>query len=292
VNDPVEWVTAAAVAAVARGELPSPAALAVLVRQYASTGRSEIRDALEPALAHALERAGDPGEAGRRSEWLALFLEAAACSEDERLQSAAASLAAGLEGEWPSRGTVDEAMRAVAGCFDAAILLGPPRGDEAIARGVEELERVVSVAYQPGSGVGRTTSASPRTAGELVDQLAAIAALLTAFEITGRLPYSMLAEELMQFTRRTWWDEARGAFRGSFVENCDAARVLCRLAALHDDADYVAAAVVAEDTTYAADAARVLASLAPEHRTPEADAARYAIALCDLAAYDKIQPPL
>jgi hypothetical protein len=292
VNDAAEWVTAETLAAAARGELPSPRALVVLVRQYASSGRADIRDALEPALAQALERAAQAPDTSARLEWLGLLVEAAAFSEDERVQAAAVSLAADLAAEWPSAGTVEQGMRSVAGLFSAAMLLGPPHGDETIARGVDELERMVSVAYQPGSGIGHGASSQPRQAGELADHVAAADALLTAFEITGRLPYSMLAEELMQFTRRVWWDDERGAFRGSFGDNCDAARVLCRLAALHQDRDYVAAAVIAEGTDYAGDAARALRSLAADYRTHGVDAARYAIALGDLAAYDKIHPSL
>ena len=46
----------------------------------------------------------------------------------------------------------------------------------------------------------------------------------------------MLADELMQTARRT--RAATNADADAIVANCEAARVLCRLAALHDDADY------------------------------------------------------
>jgi hypothetical protein len=65
--------------------------------------------------------------------------------------------------------------------------------------------------------------------------------------------------------------------------DCDAARVFCRLAALHDDGDYRAAAVLAPDADYRSDAARILrfhASHALD--APVAHAALYGIALREL----------
>ena len=71
----------------------------------------------------------------------------------------------------------------------------------------------------------------------------------------------------MQFARETLWDEESGAFqdpaeesRRLFAINGDAARVLCRLAALHGRSDYRAAAVIRPDADHAADAARILRS--------------------------------
>jgi hypothetical protein len=92
----------------------------------------------------------------------------------------------------------------------------------------------------------------------------------------------MLAEELMQFARRRWWDEERGGFHANpapFVSNCESVRVLCRLAALHEDADYRKAAVVAHQSDYADDAKRTLESLGLSYRDQGLDAARYGIAL-------------
>src|SRR5207344_999318 len=92
-------------------------------------------------------------------------------------------------------------------------------------------------AYQPGEGVR----------GGLINQVRAASALLTAFEITGRLPYSMLAEELMQTAGRTAPD---GPDPDTIVVHCEAARVLCRLATLHDDAGYRNSAIIAPGADY------------------------------------------
>ena len=108
----------------------------------------------------------------------------------------------------------------------------------------------------------------------------AASALLTAFEITGRLPYSMLAEELVQLSVRELLDEAGG---DTLVGHCEAARVLCRLAALHDDPEYRGAAVIAADADYRSDAARILAVQSPRTLTASlAQAAAYGLALLDL----------
>jgi hypothetical protein len=72
----------------------------------------------------------------------------------------------------------------------------------------------------------------------------------------------MLAEELIQNARSQAWDEETGAFRADFDVNGIAVQVLCRLALLHRDPDYMASAVVAEDATYGRDAGRTLNWLA------------------------------
>src|SRR6185503_13251957 len=103
---------------------------------------------------------------------------------------------------------------------------------------IDQLERVVGGAYRPGAGVAHTCDGA-RADGSPIDQVRASTALLTAFECTGRLPYSMLAEELIQHAQRDAWDV------GDVVVHCEAARVFCRLAALHDDPEYRGAAVIA-----------------------------------------------
>jgi hypothetical protein len=86
----------------------------------------------------------------------------------------------------------------------------------------------------------------------------------------------MLAEELMQPVRRT-------STPGDIVVDCGAARVLCRLATLHDDTDYRAAAVLAPDVDYREDAAQILrAHPAAALEADVAHAALYGIALREL----------
>src|SRR4029453_4282975 len=88
-------------------------------------------------------------------------------------------------------------------------------------------------------------------------QVRAASARLTAFEITGRLPYSMLAEELMQTAARAAPDEADA---DTIVVHCEAARVLCRLAPRPAAPGPPSSAVIAADADYRGDAARILAA--------------------------------
>jgi hypothetical protein len=66
--------------------------------------------------------------------------------------------------------------------------------------------------------------------------------------------------------------------------DCAAVRVLCRLAALHDNAEYRAAAVIAPDADYRADAARMLLSQERAEAGRLSDAACYAIAMDEFIA--------
>ena len=58
-----------------------------------------------------------------------------------------------------------------------------------------------------------------------------------------------------------------------FVLNCEAARVLCRLAALHADPAYQRAAVLPVASDYATDAEGALERLASAYREQAAEAA-------------------
>jgi uncharacterized protein YyaL (SSP411 family) len=144
---------------------------------------------------------------------------------------------------------------------------------------IDELERIVGRSYEPGDGLaGRG----------LLEHSAASSALLTAFAVAGRLPYAMLADELIQFARRSWWNQGLGGFdekaeRGTrtgeqFVANCEMARILCRMALLHADSSYRDIAVLAPRADYAEDARRTLARFAPSVNS-SSDSALYALAL-------------
>ena len=149
---------------------------------------------------------------------------------------------------------------------------------------IDELERIVGGAYQPGEGMAHAIGAPVFARGDLSDQVRTAGALLTAYAVTDRLPYSMLAEELVQGARRTWWDAEHGGFLPTkpFAPNCEAALVLCRLSALHGDAGYREAAVVAADADYAGDAGRTLAALAATLEDPGVDVALFGLALHEL----------
>lgn len=138
---------------------------------------------------------------------------------------------------------------------------------------IDGLEQLIRVDYEPGDGL---------LGAPLHDQLRTAAALLTAFELTGRLPYSMLAEELLQVARRTSWDDDRAVFsRGGVAENSLAVQLMCRLEALHRDPSYSERAVVAESSSYAADARRALDRLARSYRDDPSAAVDYGLALLE-----------
>jgi hypothetical protein len=249
---------------------PDPIALVFLLRQFAATDRDAIRDRLGEALTDALaQHTGDAAPA-QRAAWLLLFREAAALSSDERLAAAAVGLTDSLRRDWRSRASVADAMYAVDACLRAADVGGAGAGAP-IAAAIDELERIVGESYEPGEGIG-----------DYADHVRAAAALITAYDVTGRLPYAMLAEELMQASARV------SAGRG-FASECEAARVFCRLAALHDDDDYRAAAVIAPDANYRADASRLLAALSPRARAEGAPI--YGLALSELLALNRIESP-
>jgi len=204
-----------------------------VLRSYTSSARSEMRDAIEAGLTSGLDLIVADPDPRRRCQWLGVFAEAAAISDDERLV---------------------ESVR---------LHLSPT---------IDGLERFVRSAYEPGEGMVGVDASG---------QIHSALAFLTAFELTGRLPYSMLAEELLQIARRDAWDRDAGGFGQNFCANATAAQLLCRLAALHRDADYAASAVVAPDATYALDAERILSALAPIARTHLDDVGEYGMALLD-----------
>lgn len=269
----IEWLVARILEALVRAESVGPLALTLLLRHYAVTGRADIADALGPALASGAEQAFDDASPDV-ADWLTLFVEAAAVSDDRRMGDAGARVISMLRRHWGGRGDVEPAARSVGACLAAADLADP---HELVPVAIDELERVVGIAYRPGVGLAALLSVPDGDRGQLGAHVRVSAALLTGYEITGRLPYAMLAEELMQFTLRESRDER------DFVLNCEAARVLIRLAALHDTPAYRAAAVLAPDADYGSDAARVLQALEPAFREHGVDAAVFGLALTEWA---------
>jgi hypothetical protein len=250
-----------------------PAALTFLLRRYLASDRGDLGDALGEALAPSFARAGSETRPLECAAWLTLFAEASAISEDDRLPAAAAALIADLRGAWPSTDVIEHAMASIDACLRAADVVDPR---ELVPAAIDELERFVGHAYQPGDGIAHTIHSHAHVRGNLGDHVRSASALLTAFEISGRLPYSMLAEELMQTARR----DLQGA--GDFVARCAGCRVLCRLAALHADEAYRGAAVIAPDVDYRADAERMLVELSSNPLSRESGAGEYGLALLAL----------
>ena len=258
----VETLTLAVIAALARGEEPTAPVVRFLLRRYAATGRDDIRRVLEPALTRALD-AWPRSPRDEFPDWLMLFSEAVAVSDDERVRDAAASLAASLRESWGGERRIANAAASVDACLRANAAAVPGGSVQA---SIDELERLVSAAYEPGEGLSRS---APGGGSGLGDHVRMASALLTAYELTSRLPYSMLAEELMQFAERSFPRPADTAFSGGdadakiFALSCEVASVLLRLAALHGSDDYRSVAVVAPGADYGAEATRILLLLAP-----------------------------
>lgn len=234
--------------AVAASDVVDPIAVRFLLSQYASTGRDDLSSIVGEALGRALQQ-HDATARTERTEWLLLFADAALWSEDERLRDAVTDLLAGIDARAPD--AIEAALRGSTAVGDAARL----------AAAVDDLERLVSRGYEPGDGVGSA------------DQFAVASALLTAFDVTGRLPYAMLAEELVAASQR------RGDGFDDTASACRAARVLCRLAALHADGEYRHAAVVAPGADYRGDAGRLLTEHATRALAGTREAALYGLAL-------------
>jgi len=289
----LDALTATVLATLARDEAVDPSALTFLLRRYADPGaeahRHRVEDALGPALALALDQYSDRQSISDRAAWLTLFSEARALSDDERLQMATASLIDALRRDASTAPSTDLALAAVDACLRAAASSADSK--TFVAPAIDQLEHVVGHVYRPGEGVAHIIGNPDGERGRLQDQVRAAAALLTAFALTGRLPYAMLAEELMQTARRAAWDEQSGAFVDAasggavklFATNCEAACVLSRLAALHRDDEYRAAAVLAVDADYRADAARLLTYLSSVPDAHGAGAAALGLALAEYA---------
>jgi hypothetical protein len=277
----------------ARGEPSTPAGLTFLARRYAATGADEIGDVLGRGLATALDRLYSGGR--WNADWVHTLCEAAIVADDERIADALAAAASGLRERWPCRDGIAEAMRSVDASLTAAAFLGDRQaGGDFIRAAVDELERMISIAYHPGDLLPRSLGRPDQADGGVVEHAAAATTLLTAYDVTGRLPYSMLAEELIQLAGGPegphyvggpahYAGGPEGLDRWSIGTRCALARALCRLARLHDDEEYRRAAVVAEARDYRAAAAALVDGVVAEELDASEDAALVGIALDDLA---------
>jgi uncharacterized protein YyaL (SSP411 family) len=148
---------------------------------------------------------------------------------------------------------------------------------------LKSLERVVLRHYRPGQGVAHCIEADEEVRGLLDDQVAMATAHLDAYDATGDIVYEMMAEELARqatiacrddrgggFFDRAGADDDVGLLRRRlkpFIANCEAARMLRRLA------------VASGDSEFAALANEALAAVAPQAGAQGALAAHYVLAV-------------
>lgn len=253
-------VQRAILAALARGETLDPAALLFLLRLARESADEDLAGRIGYALAESLPEASRAPTVFAAAAWVALLVEIQPLSDDDRIDAALTRLLAELRGHWAAP-SIAEAAAALDATLCAATLSAYAGG---AAEAVDQLERLIGAHYHPGRPIG---TAFP-------DQVHAASALLTAYELSGRLAYPMLAEELMQSAHR--------AVPSAFEDACAAARVLCRLALLHADQVYRAAAVIAPEADYRDDAAQLLAAIAIDADGRGAGGGIYGLALLEL----------
>jgi hypothetical protein len=264
-----------------QGRAADAPALTLLVRSYRATGREDLRLVLEPALGGALDQPLPSLPPFVRADHLMLLVEALPVADDGRLHPAIDSLVASFASGWGVAHQVESAAAGLDACLTAmAALDARTRLPDAI----DELERLIGGAYKPGEGlVAAESHATARIS--LGDHVRAASALLTAYRITRRVPYAMLAEELMQFAKRFAWQSAdastptAGDPGRAFALQCAAASVYCRLASLHASDEYREAAVIAANADYRSDAAAILGALSAQLPGPGFECAAYGLAL-------------
>lgn len=190
---------------------------------------------------------------------LSLYLHAGTVLSEQRFLDRAGDLARYVDshlavpgGGWRASDDGDPARQFSDGNAHAATAMLQAAGvfaDDGLGqRALDAFERLLLSSYRPGEGVGHQAGG---VRGLLCDQVAMAAASLDAWEATGRMPYRMMAEELMHYAIRTMWDD-EGGFRDRaadehepvmpalkpFLLNCDAAVVLQRLAAATNEPEF------------------------------------------------------
>ena len=262
----MDWLVRLTLEAIESADAIDPVALRFLLRRYAATGDDELARVAGAALARVIDRDSHHASADPAA-WLGVIVDAAALSDDERLRTSAAAMAERVRAGWPDEGDIASRMRGIDACLRCLPLVNPAG---LASSAIDELERTIGASYKPGSGVRRDPAADGD--GTLNDHVQCAHALITAYAVADRVPYGMLADDLMQFARRRWWNEAHAQFDEVdvfaddlpwFVANCEALRVCCRLAGLHADADYLRAAVVSDSADYGALVQAMISRLTP-----------------------------
>jgi hypothetical protein len=251
-------------------ESAGPAAMLFLLRRYTGGLRPDIAGPLGIAFAREIDRLS-PECAVDPETWLMLFTESAAASDDPRLVRAAGQLLPVVRRRWGAD-EVDAAARSLEASLHAADL---PDGRKMAADAVDALERVVAGAYRAGAGVSHRLSDAAGARGAVSDHVCLSSALLAAHSVTARLPYPMLADELLCTLPLSAIDEADEPFD----IRCKLAQVCCRLAVLHRDPQYQQSAVLAEGIDYASRAERTLTMLAETTAPQRESAAHFGLAL-------------
>jgi uncharacterized protein YyaL (SSP411 family) len=198
---------------------------------------------------------------------LDLYLEAGATLENERWLARAADLVEFIQGTlafgpgdgWRASTDSDATRFSDANAITVSSLLRASRvfGDDALLQlALQSLETVVLSTYRPGQGLAHCAGG---VRGLLTDHVAAISAHLDAWDRTGNIVYSMMAEELAGYIERVMRTESARGFLDRapgldddmgllahpvrpFDLNCEAAIVLHRLAAVNPDGGFAALA--------------------------------------------------
>ena len=205
VHPDVASVEQSAAAALARGEALHPHVLLFLLRLYQATGRADVADLVGRSLALAFIALDDESLGPRRlspgsthlsemsstvtgAMWLELLVDTSLLTDDERVSGAIVKRIDELRHAWTSDG-VEDATAAIGACLHAARL---DAHRSLIPEAIDRLELIVGRAYRPGEGIG--------TFG---DHVRAASALLTAYSLTGRLPFAgeTILETLKNRTR-------------------------------------------------------------------------------------------
>ena len=156
---------------------------------------------------------------------------------------------------------VDRTLLAAANAVmvSAALRAARVMEDEGLrAFALKSLERIVLRHYRPGGGVAHCVEDGEDVRGLLDDQIAMASAHLDAFDATGDVVHEMMAEELARqaviacrdpdgggFFDRAVADHDVGLLRRPikpFVANCEAARMLRRLAIVSGEREFTALA--------------------------------------------------
>lgn len=141
----------------------------------------------------------------------------------------------------------------------AALRAGGVMEDDSLRTfALKSLERVLLRHYRPGAGIAHCISDGQEIRGLLDDQIAMGTALLDAYDLTGDIVYEMMAKEVAHQAVIACRDERGGGFFDRamgphdigllrrplkpMVANCEAARMLRRLALTSNDADFAALA--------------------------------------------------